>query len=215
MKKRAIVVLLSAVVSFSAVADDFYDYPAPDDNAGKFYAGLDMASASYGGSFYPSTTGLRVAGGYNFTPELAIEAGYVMLSSSSNNCNYGCGYGGGYGYYGGGGYYGYPYAQPMASYSFNVSSLQLAAVATLPVSDAISLSAKFGMARNSMSYDSTDNNGNNLPTISGSTSNRMFGVGAQYNVGGGFVVRAQYEDLGNLVPGVGMRMISLGGVYNF
>ena len=215
MKKRVIVALLSVVASFTAVADDFYDYPAPDDNAGKFYAGLDMASASYGGSFYPSTTGLRIAGGYNFTPVLAIEAGYAMLSSSSNNCNYGCGYGG-YGGYGYGGYgYGGYYPQPMASYSFNASSLQLAAVVTLPVSDAISLSAKFGMDRNSMSYDSTDNNGNNLPTISGATSNRMFGVGAQYNLGGGFVVRTQYEDLGNLVPGVGMRMISLGGVYNF
>lgn len=211
MKKLTIVALLSGLMIQPAWSDDFYDFPAVDDYAGKFYGGVDLASASYGGSFYPSSTGIRIAAGYNILSTLAIEVGYAMLSSSSNNCSYGCGYGGyGYGY----SYYPYP-PPPMSSYSFNSSSLQIAAVGSYPISDAFSIFGKFGFDNNSMNYASTDMNGNNLPTISGSQHNRLYGFGGQYNVGGGVVIRAQYEDLGNVAPSIGMRMISIGGVYNF
>ena len=213
MKKLAIVVLLSGFVVHPVWADDFYDFPVLDDNAGRFYAGADMVSATYSGSFFPSTAGLRITGGYNFSAAFAIETGYAILSNTSNNCNYGCGYGGGYGY---GGYNNYPpqYAS-YASYAFNASSLQIAAIGKYPLSDAFSIFGKIGFDHNSMNYASTDNNGNNLPTISGSQSNRLYGIGGEYNMGEGIVLRTDFEDLGNVAPGVGMRMISLGGVYNF
>ena len=222
MKKLTLSALLFVLVSLPALADDFYDYPETDDYSGLFYAGADIASATYGGSFFPSTTGIRLDAGYNITSLFAVEAGYAMMSSTSNSCNYGCGYGSGYGYgyyngYGSPGYYnpGYGYAPPLASYSFNSSSIQIALVATYPISDEFSISAKFGFDNNSMSYDSTDNAGNPLPTLSDSQSNHLYGIGGQYNLGDGVVIRGQYEDLGYITTGVDMRMFSLGGVYNF
>lgn len=210
MKKLAAAVpLLSAFILCPAMADEFDGYPDATDNTGKYYFAVDLASATYGGSVYPSTAGLRLAGGYNLTSMFSVEAGYAMLSSSSDNCAYGCGYYGGYGYYG----YGYPV--PLASYSFSSSSLQVAGIVSFPLSDAFSLSGKLGYAYNSMSYESTDNNGNPLPTISGSQSNRLYGIGAQYSLAGGIVFRAQYEDLGKVMPGIGMRMMSIGAVFNF
>lgn len=209
MKRLAALPLLTALTLCPAMADEFDGYPDATDNAGKYYFAVDLASATYGGSVYPSTSGLRLAGGYNFTSMFSVEAGYAMLSSSSDNCAYGCGYYGGYGYYG----YGYPV--PLASYSFNSSSLQVAGIVNFPLSDAFSLSGKLGYAYNSMSYESTDSNGNSMPTISGSQSNRLYGIGAQYGLGGGIVFRAQYEDLGKLLPGIGMRMMSIGAVFNF
>lgn len=213
VKKLAIVALLSASMTCPVMADEysnpFDSFPVSTDNSGKFYLGVDLASASFGGSIYSSTSGLRIVGGYNITSMFAIEAGYAMLSSSSNNCNYGCDYGGyGYGY-------GYGYPPTLASYSFDTNSLQIAAVGTYPINDAFSISGKLGLDRNSMSYSSTDNAGNNLPTISGSKSNRMYGIGGQYDMGSGIIIRMQYENLGELVSGIGMRMISLGGIYNF
>lgn len=206
-KKIAAILLLSAFILCPAMADGFDGYPDATNNAGKYYFAVDLASATYGGSVYPSTAGLRLAGGYNFTSMFSVEAGYAMLSSSSDNCAYGCGYYGGYGYYG--------YPATLASYSFSSSSLQVAGIVSFPVSDAFSISGKLGYACNSMSYESTDSNGNSLPTISGSQSNRLYGIGAQYSLGGGILFRAQYENLGKLLPGIGMRMMSIGGVFNF
>jgi hypothetical protein len=212
MRNLVSVVLLSTSMTCPAIAGEFDDFdgsPVSTDVSGKFYIGADFASASFGGSNYPSTSGLRVVGGYNFTPMFAVEAGYAMLSSSSDNCYYG-GYGYGYGYG-----YSYPYPPTLASYSFDTNSLQIAAVGSYPINDAASVSLKLGMDRNTMNYSSTDNSGNPLPSISGSKSNRMYGIGGQYNVGSGIVIRLQYEDLGELVPGIGMRMVSIGGAYNF
>jgi hypothetical protein len=221
VKNLVAIALLSASMTGQAIADefenDFYGSSASSDISGKFYAGMDLAYATFGGSIYPSTAGLRIVGGYNITSMFAVEAGYAMLSSSSNNCDYGgCGYGG-YGYgYGGYGYgYGYGYPPTLASYSFDTNSLQIAAVGSYPINDAASVSLKLGLDRNTMNYSSTDNSGNPLPSISGSRSNRMYGIGGQYDVGDGIVIRMQYEDLGELVSGIGMRMISLGGIYNF
>jgi hypothetical protein len=218
MKALATISLVSLLVACSAQADEFDAFFDPADNAGKFYAGVDLATATYGGSIYPSNSGLRIAGGYNVTSIFAIEAGYAMLSNSNsssnnNNCGYGCGYGGGYGGYGG--YPGYGYPMPLASYAFDTSSLQIAAVVNYPIIDGFSISGQLGFDHNSMNYASTDNNGNSLPTISGSHSNLMYGIGVQVNMGDGIDFRAQYENLGYLAPGIGMRMLSIGGIYNF
>lgn len=218
MKKLALFVLLSNLISFSVRADDYYNKSTSDGYAGMFYAGVDIASANYGGTFFPSTTGINFLGGYNITSQLAIEAGYAMMSSTSSSCNYGCGYGyGGSGYYnqGYGNGYGYGYAPPQSSYSFNTSTLQIALVATLPITDEISVSAKYGFDNNSMNYDSTDNVGNPLPTISDSQSNHLYGIGGQYNLGQGVILRLQYEDLGYITAGVRMSLYSFGGTFNF
>lgn len=222
MKKLSLTLLLSALVCLPAVADDFYDYPATDDYSGRFYAGIDLAAANYGGSFFPGTTGVQLNAGYNISSLFAVEAGYAMMSSTSNNCNYGCDYGSGYGYgysngYGNPGYYtpGYGYTPPQASYSFSTNTIQIAFTATYPLSDEFYISGKFGFDNNSMTYDSTDNNGNPLPTISDSRSNRLYGIGMQYNIGEGAIIRGQYEDLGYITTGVDMRMFTLGGIYNF
>ena len=220
MKKLTLSILLSALVSLPALAGDFYDYPETDDYTGRFYTGVDIASANYSGSIYPGATGFRLNAGYNITSLFAVEAGYAMMSSTNNSCDYGCGYGSGYG--NGNGYYtpgyynpGYGYAPPLNTYTFNSNSIQIALIANYPVGDEFSITAKVGFDNNTMSYDSTDNNGNALPTISDSRSNPLYGIGGQYNFGDGIIIRGQYEDLGYITTGVDMRMISLGGIFNF
>ena len=213
MKKLSLSILLSALVCLPALADDFYDYPPTDDYSGRFYAGIDLASATYGGSFFPSTMGFRLNAGYNITSLFAVEAGYAMMSSTNNSCNYGCNYGSGYNNGYGNPYYGY--TPPQNTYSFNTNTIQIALTGTFPISDAFSLSGKLGFDNNSMTYDSTDNLGNPLPTLSDSRSNHLYGFGMQYNIGDGAVIRALYEDLGYITTGVDMRMFTLGGIYNF
>ena len=128
MKKITIVALLSAFISMPALAD----------NTGKAYIAADLGAVSFsnannpalGGGTLPNPKALRIAGGYHFSPMLAVEAGYAMIGDS--NVNY-----------------------SNASITSKNSALQIAAVGTYPVAPAFDLTGKLGLSMNSNKLSGT------------------------------------------------------------
>ncbi len=198
MKKIAIVALLSACVATPAWAVD---------NTGKFYGAIDLgytalnnSSAINGSTWGPTPGTVRLAGGYNFSENWAVEVGYAQSAKSTYNSTV-LGIGSG------------------AEVGQN-SSLQVAAVGILPVSEAFSLFAKLGLANNRTDYTMTSNYGASVAGVGSSTS-LLTGIGVQYNINRKFALRVQSESFGHnqIGPGSGVRistsMTSIGGVYTF
>ena len=198
MKKIAIVAILSACFATPAWAVD---------NTGKFYAAIDLgytalnnSSAINGSTWGPTPGTIRLAGGYNFSENWAVEVGYARSAKSTYNSTV-LGVGNG------------------AETGQN-SSLQAAAVGILSVSDAFSLFAKLGLANNRTDYTMTSNYGANVAGVGSSTS-LLTGIGLQYNINSKFALRVQSESFGHsqIGPGSGVRistsMTSIGGVYTF
>lgn len=198
MKKIAIVALLSACVATPAWAVD---------NTGKFYGAIDLgytalnnSSAINGSTWGPTPGTVRLAGGYNFSENWAVEVGYARSAKSTYNSTV-LGIGNG------------------AEVGQN-SSLQVAAVGILPVSEAFSLFAKLGLANNRTDYTMTSNYGASVAGVGSSTS-LLTGIGVQYNINRKFALRVQSESFGHnqIGPGSGVRistsMTSIGGVYTF
>ena len=106
-----------------------------------------------GGSPFPNPSAFRIAGGYHFSPMLAVEAGYLMIGDSTVD---------------------------WGSYSDTTknSALQIAAVGTFAVAPAFDLIGKLGMSMNSNKLSDTLGAWNS----STSSTSLMFGIGAQYNV---------------------------------
>ena len=197
MKKITIVALLSVFVAAPAMAD----------NTGKYYIAGDLGSASFSNSSSPATIGVafknpgafRIAGGYHFSPMLAVEAGYLMLGDST-------------------------ISYTNASLTSKNSALQIAAVGTFAVAPTFDLIGKLGMSMNSNKLTGTG--AASIVNSSTSSTALMFGIGAQYNVNQQVSIRAQYENFGNFktndgpVPPVtswdmGVTMFSVGVAYNF
>jgi OOP family OmpA-OmpF porin len=202
MKKIALVTLLSAVVATPALAD----------NTGTFYGALDLGQVSFSnnGTSQLSNTpfqnpgSLRFVGGYKASPIFAIEAGYAMIGSSSITTIQGL---------------------ASATETMKTSSLQLAGVATYPINDAFGVFGKVGIAHNKADYTAIPApNTVFAPSIvtaaSGSQTNFMYGLGAQFSIHKQFAIRIQYDDFGkvNLVRGasdLGLTMLSVGAVVSF
>ncbi len=199
MKKIALVALLSAVIATPALAD----------NTGKFYGAVDLGSVSYsnanggptGTTAYPNPGAFRFAAGYNITPMFAVEAGYAMIGNSIIDSNLGGGV--------------------TAQETLKTSSLQVAGVANYAINDTFGVFGKLGFANTKVDATLTSNVGVNA-SASGSKTALTFGLGGQYNINKQFAIRAQYEDFGKVTVGtganagdVGIKMVSVGGVYNF
>lgn len=198
MKKIAIVALLSACVATPALAD----------NTGKFYGAVDVGSASMsnnslinGSTTGPTSGTIRIAGGYNFSQNFAVEVGYAKLGSSGSLNSTVLGLG-------------------TETQTGKGSSVQVAAVGILPINDAFSLFGKLGLANNRTDYTLTSNYGANVAG-SGSSTSLLSGIGIRCNINSKFAIRAQIESFGNnqIGPGSGVRintsMMSIGGVYTF
>ena len=198
MKKIAIVALLSVCVTTPALAD----------NSDKFYGAVDLGSASMtnnslinGSTTTPVSGAVRIAGGYNFSQNFAVEVGYAKLRSSGPQNSTVLGIG-------------------TETQTGKGSSAQIAAVGILPLNDAWSLFGKVGLANNRTDYTLTSSYGANV-TGSGSSTSLLTGFGFQYNVNSKFTIRGQLESFGNNQIGSGSgvtintSMMSIGGVYNF
>ena len=198
MKKIAIVALLSVCVTTPALAD----------NSDKFYGAVDLGSASMtnnslinGSTTTPVSGAVRIAGGYNFSQNFAVEVGYAKLGSSGPQNSTVLGIG-------------------TETQTGKGSSAQIAAVGILPLNDAWSLFGKVGLANNRTDYTLTSSYGANV-TGSGSSTSLLTGFGFQYNVNSKFTIRGQLESFGNNQIGSGSgvtintSMMSIGGVYNF
>jgi OOP family OmpA-OmpF porin len=179
MKNITFAILLSAFVAAPALADD----------TGRYYVAADFGAATYSNvSPFPNPTVIRIAGGYHFSPVLAVELGYSMFRDSDAVVA------------------GFPA-------TLSASSFQVAAVGSLPLSPQLELIGKLGLASNYEDY--SDASG---VTGSWSQSDLLFGFGAQLHVNSQVALRALYEDYGkfdNFFPPMKATSFSLGMVYNF
>ena len=113
MKRIVIATLLSAFIATPAFAG----------NTGKYYVAADLGAATYSNISSPNPSVMRVAGGYHFSPEFAVELGYSMFGDSNNG-----------------------FATTSAT------SLQIAAVGRLPLDKQFDLIGKLGLASNVEDY---------------------------------------------------------------
>lgn len=140
-------------------------------------------------------SGYKLYGGYDFTKNFGVEAGYVRLAKWSGSD-----------------------ADLGASASYKPSAVYVAATGTLPLSDQFSLLGKVGVTRNRAKLSaSIVGIGSGSETYNNTTA--MFGVGAAYNFTNNFSAVAEYENFGKVLDEEGVtikgNMISLGLRYKF
>lgn len=180
MKKIIIVILLSAFIAAPALAD----------NTGKYYFAGDLGSATYSGlPGWSNPNVIRIAGGFHFSPVIAVEMGYSMFGDSNT-------------------------IDPLyGPATISASSFQVAAVGNIPLSPQFDLIGKLGLSNNYEVYsDAAGGYGN------WSQSDFLIGFGAQFNVNSQVSVRALYDNYGkfdNFFPPMKATSISVGAVYNF
>lgn len=194
MKKIAIVALLSTLVAAPALAE----------STGKFYVGANYGSASFSNATvtingtpntFANPGALSIAGGYHFSPHLAVEVGYTTFGDST-----------------------------LVGTSGNVTlatkAVTVAAVGTYPLNSQFDLFGKLGMSSNSWTESLTGNltfTGGGT-SASGSQSDVLVGVGAQYHATEKVGLRAQYENFGKFSSGatpLSASVFSLGLTYDF
>ncbi len=164
----------------------FFASPALAAHAGQYYVAGDFGAATYNnGPGYSNPNVFRIAGGYHFSPVFAFEVGYSTFGDSS---------------------------APDFS-TISASSLQFAAVATLPLGPQFDLIGKVGVANNYEDFTVPPGN-----YTSFSQTDLLLGVGAQFNVNSQISLRAIYDDYGKFdtyVPPLKATSFSFGLVYNF
>jgi OmpA-OmpF porin, OOP family len=204
MKRIAIAALLSAFAAAPALAAD----------QGAF-VNVDLGQVSYSGAYsglsnavtFANPGSIRIGGGYNFTPNIAVEAGYSIIGDSTITTSLGT---------------------TTASETLKASSLQVAAVGTFPINDMFNVFGKLGLASSKLEYSCFVTSGAvtvTCPTFSGSKTNLMFGLGGKFNINKNWGIRVQYEDFGKVdLPAgsiaagatpVSITAFSIGGVYSF
>lgn len=180
MKKIVIAALLSVFIATPALAD----------NTGSFYVAGDFGSATYSGlPGWSDPNVIRIAGGFHFSPVLAVEMGYSKFGDSDTiDPTYG-------------------------PATISASSFQVSAVGSLPLGPQFDLIGKMGIASNREHY--SDATGYSARW---SQSDLLIGFGAQFNFNSQVSLRALYDHYGkfdNFVPPMKAASLSFGVVYNF
>ncbi len=181
MKKIASALLLSAAISAPAFA--------ADANTG--YVALDYGTWSMSNvAPLPNPGALTFSGGYYFTPNVGVEAGFVLVGDSTVT---------------------YPGGQT----TYSQSAVKVAAVGTVPVAPQLDIFGKLGFDSISGTLSQTG-----FADQSASTGNLMFGIGAQYNFDKQIGMRVQYESLGkskasSTGTSTDITMFSIGVVFHF
>ena len=197
MKKSILAAALLSALTSTAMAEGFY-------------GAVDMGQATYeitcsglptGFSCNDTDTVFRFGGGYQFTPNVGIEANYGKLGSYKvSGTDFSAGF------------------PIVASGEAKLATLQIAATGTFPVSDSFSLIGKLGIARTTADMSVTASGGGiTLSDSESVTSTKLaYGIGAQYNLSKSVGVRAQYEDLGEVGDGhIKLSLLSAGIVFQF
>jgi Outer membrane protein beta-barrel domain len=188
MKKFAIATLLSAFIATPALADNFGPYVVADFGVAKC-----CNLPNYNGQpDWSNPSVFRISGGYHFSPWFALELGISSFGESNGTANT-------------------PHG--LAPATLSLSSFQVAAVASLPLSRQFGLIGKLGMTNNYERYwDATGGYGNY------SQSDLLFGLGAEIHINPQLSLRALYEDDGkfdNFDPPVKATSVTFGMVYDF
>lgn len=167
---------------------------------GGFYGAADIGQSTLGnppGMNTSTGTAFRIGGGYKINENFAVEAGYTDFGSSDATL------------------------LGLSIAKITASGLGVAAVATLPLSEAFSLTGKVGVS----SIKATATPSPLIAALGGITSsqtnnNANFGVGAKFAVSPSIALRAQYEDFGSVktvANGANMKLsiISVGVTFGF
>ncbi len=205
MKNVASALLLSAAISTPVFAADQGFYVAVDVGPA-IYSG---AKSQFSSTNFADPSAITLGGGYHFNQNVGVEANYSVLTDSTITT---------YFLFGG-----------TVTQTLKASSLQVAAVGTLPLGEKFELFGKLGLANTTIDYTATPTGlvpAGITQTASASKTNPMFAIGGQFNFNKHFSLRVQYRDLGKVqlpglfyggvsAPNIGVKIISVGGVYNF
>lgn|GEM_PF-542382 len=198
MKKITIAILLSAFAAAPVFAADQGAYIAVDLGQVSY----SNATSQFSGANAPNPNAIILGGGYHFSQYMGVEADYSIIGDSSITTVAGA---------------------ASATEKLKTSSFQVAAVGTFPINDMFNVFGKLGLANTKIDYSASVTNATFVPGVvtaaSASKTNLMFGLGGQLNINQHFGIRLQYEDFGKVTfsnaPDVGVKLYSLGGVYNF
>jgi len=200
VKKITIAILLSAFAAAPVFAADQGAYIAVDLGQVSY----SNATSQFSGANAPNPNAIILGGGYHFSQYMGVEADYSIIGDSSITTVAGA---------------------ASATEKLKTSSFQVAAVGTFPINNQFSLFGKLGLANTKIDYTLTPGPGTiivgGVTATSGSKTNLMFALGAQFNINQHWGIRAQYQDFGKVqldavgAPNIGVKLYSLGGVYNF
>lgn len=175
--------------AIALVLSAFVAAPALADNTGNFYVAGDFGAATYSNvAPFPNPSVVRIAGGFHFSPVFAIELGYSMFGDSNAilTC---CG-----------------------PATLSASSLQVAAVGSLPLSRQFDLIGKLGVASNREDYSDS------IGTLSWSQNDLLIGFGAQFHFNSQVSMRVLFDSYGkfdNYYYPMKASSFSLGVAYDF
>jgi OOP family OmpA-OmpF porin len=199
VKKITIAILLSAFAAAPVFAADQGAYIAVDLGQVSY----SNATSQFSGANAPNPNAIILGGGYHFSQYMGVEAGYSIIGDSTIDTSVVPGV--------------------TITEKLKASSFQVAAVGTFPINDMFNVFGKLGLANTKIDYSASVTNATFVPGVvtaaSASKTNLMFGLGGQLNINQHFGIRLQYEDFGKVTfsnaPDVGVKLYSLGGVYNF
>lgn len=165
--------LFSLVVFSSAMADSFY---------GAFDFGQTTAKDSCNTTGLPAGTTVsgckdtanlyRIAGGYQFDPMWGAEVSYGAYGKASlGNANI-------------------PGLGTIAAGDWQTTGIQISGTGTFPLGSSFSFTGKIGLARTDLKLTAF--------SISSTSTNLAFGIGAQLDFSKSLAIRVQYEDLGTI-----------------
>lgn len=155
-----------------------------------FYVGAGIGQATIevdDVGFDADDTALKIFGGYNFNSNFAVEAAY--FNGGEPEQRFGAG-----------------------SVEVGLDGLNISALGRLPFNDVFSVFGKIGFA--SYEVDVKGRVGNNVvASDSGSDEDLTYGIGAAFDFGPAFALRAEYEAID--ISDGSVTMLSVGGVYKF
>ncbi len=166
-------------------------------------AGVGYAQNKLSDNVFPSGTsektndiGFKIYGGYQFTPNWAVEAEYLNFGKYSAN---------------------YP---GDGSDQAKTSGLGISAVGTLPLSAQFALLGKLGVLAKYTKANSYDNSGNSFYSQNKTTTAVLLGLGAEYRFTQNFALRGEYEyagktSIGNAGAKINNSLLSVSARYSF
>lgn len=205
MKKKILSIALLSALTTTATAEGLY--AAVDVGQSTAKEACTGAAAAGVSQCTEKAPAFRFGGGYQFTPNLGIEANYGILGSVKAS--------------------GTDTSIPGTPITINMdikpTTLQVAATGHFPITDSFSLIGKLGVARTTLKLNAAGSFLGvtvSIPEQSTTSINPAFSIGAQYDFSRNIGVRAQYENFGEVgddvnTPKVKLSMISAGLVLKF
>ena len=205
--KRLTVAAALSLTMASAFAGDWYAVGSigqsriPSDSKGQTDSSLSGLVTGLSSSMDDHDTGYKLQLGYKFTPNWAIEGGYVDLGKFNYNATFTGG---------------------TASGEVKASGFNLAGIGSYPINDQFSIFGKLGFidAKVEASANATGPGGAASGSASATKWKTNWGFGATYNVTKAWGVRAEWERFNKLGDNNNtgesdVNLLSVGVVYNF